>query len=635
MHNLLARQLKKLGLLERDDLPYNFDEFIERVDQAYQSADADRILLENSLELSSRELRELNEELQKKSETKLAKSEARYRNLVTKLENHYFFYSIDVDGKYTKVSDSVTAFLGYKPEEFLLHYQCFLTEDILNIDAKERTSLGLKGKTQPPYVASFLHQDQSERIFELTEAPVVENGKVLGLNGIARDVSKEYENHQALKFLAQIDPLTRILNRHTFEKQVEQLINMASRHNEKLAMLFIDLDNFKHINDTLGHDFGDDLLVEVVRRMTPSIRSGDVFGRFGGDEFVIVVNDICESTLITVLQKLMSIMRQGWEINGYKLNITASMGVALFPDNGDTVNELMKKADTALYKAKELGKDNFCFYTSELDKHIHEEMELSQDIEEAIKSNQFIFHYQPKVQLSNDVLIGAEALIRWQHPQKGLIYPDKFINLAENTGYILEIGRWIVEHACQVIAKFNALTNNQMHLSINISVRQLQFEGLYDIIKNAIQASGIQPEQLHLEITETIMLNSQSKAIQRLEEIKTLGVEIDMDDFGTGYSSLSYLNKLPIDGIKIDRSFVDQIDKDPTKAAIISAIIGVGKALSLRVVAEGVETEMHRQALINEGCLIYQGYLFSKPLPEQDYIDLILQNNPDSLQLSM
>lgn len=623
MHSLLIRQLKKLNLLNRDDLHDDFETFLERVNQAYQNADDDRKLLENSLRVSSEEMKSLNSELKAKSETELAKSEARYRNLVTKLEHHYFFYSIDNQGCYSSVSRSVKEFLGYETDEFLTHHNVFRTESSINKEASEKTLLGLKGKVQPPYFASFYHKDGSERVLELTEAPVIKDRRVIGLDGIARNVTKEFQNHKTLEFLAQVDPLTNTLNRRAFEKQVHELIIHAGRYSEEFAMLFIDLDNFKHINDTLGHDVGDELLAEVAKRIQPTIRSGDVFGRFGGDEFVLVVNNVSESTLSIILNEVMSLLRETWIINDYKLNVSASIGVALYPKDGDSVTELMKKADTSLYKAKELGKDNFCFYTTHLDKHIHEEMELSQEIEAAIKADDFELYFQPKVQIKNNNIIGAEALIRWRHPNKGTIDPDSFINLAENTGYIFELGRWVVDEACFALARFNELTEVNLNLSINISVRQLQFEGLYEVIDNAIKKSGINPKQLHLEITETIMLNSQNKAIQRLERIKSLGIEIDMDDFGTGYSSLSYLNKLPIDGIKIDRSFVDKVDKDPTKAAVVSAIIGVGKALSLRVIAEGVETEMQRQAMIKEGCLLYQGFLFSEPLSESRFIKLI------------
>ncbi|MBD3790446.1 MAG: EAL domain-containing protein [Campylobacterales bacterium] len=389
-------------------------------------------------------------------------------------------------------------------------------------------------------------------------------------------------------------------------------------------MLFLDLDHFKEINDTLGHDAGDILLQKVVQRIRPNIRNEDIFARIGGDEFIIVLTDIEETDLIVTIHKIIDLIHQPWSIKEFELNISASIGVSLYPQDGTTAIELMKNADMAMYRSKGLGRDNFSFFTNDLDNRIHQEMQLEQEMVSALHENQFELYFQPKVRLANNEMVGAEALVRWNHPTKGIIYPEQFISLAESTGSILKLGSWVIEEGCRAIAKFNTLYSKKLFLSVNVSIRQFQQGDIYSVIKTALEKNGVDPEQFSIEITENIMIENNEKMIKKLNAIKSLGVSVCVDDFGTGYSSLSYLHRFPIDAIKIDKSFVDQISQDDdNRVVLLDAIIAMGKSLNKFVIAEGVEHEYQRQYLLKNGLEFYQGFLFAKPLDENAFIKMI------------
>jgi EAL domain-containing protein (putative c-di-GMP-specific phosphodiesterase class I) len=318
-------------------------------------------------------------------------------------------------------------------------------------------------------------------------------------------------------------------------------------------------------------------------------------------------------------------MRQTWHIGNVELNVATSIGVALYPRDGTTVIDLMKNADIAMYQAKELGRDNFAFFTPSLNERVHEEMNLEQDMADALREKQFELYFQPIVRVDTNTIMGAEALIRWNHPTRGLIYPDKFIPLAENTGFILKLGRWVIEEGCRIIARFNSLNVGNIKLTVNVSSRQFQHSDLANIIHTAMKNAKIEASQFCIEVTESVMLHNDEKIIKKINDIKSLGVDIAMDDFGTGYSSLSYLHHLHIDTIKIDKSFVDKITSENESSILIDAIISMAKSLNKNVIAEGVECEYQRSYLLENGCQYYQGYLFSKPVNESEYLTMLTQ----------
>jgi len=621
MHRLLKRQLKKVDYTEGSLSEEQVRQLVFLISEVYKDNDEDRTLLENVLTISSKEMQGLYEQLKINSESKLAKSESKYHRLIENLQHHYCFYTLDTEGVFTYISDSVSNMLGYSKDEFLMHRTQYLTDDPLNERAEEKRSNSLKGMEQSPYKLCIYHKDGSLRYLEVTEVPLFnDNGEIESVEGIARDITLQHETQEQISHLANHDMLTGVSNRLHLDEELNRLLSYSKRHHSKFAMLFLDLDHFKQINDTLGHDVGDKLLQHVVERIKPNIRNEDIFARIGGDEFIIVLTDIDQTQLVVAINKIMDLIRKTWHIENFELNVSTSMGIALYPQDGTTVVELMKKADIAMYQSKELGRDTFSFFTHNINERVHEEMKLQQDMAAALRKDQFELYFQPILRLDTNVVVGAEALIRWNHPTMGLIYPDKFISLAENTGFILKLGTWVIEEGCRALARFNTqCAEKKLTLSVNISTRQFQHGDLYDIIKTALHNTGIDPRQFAIEITESIMLKNDEKNIQKLNAIKSLGVRIYMDDFGTGFSSLSYLHRLPVDSIKIDKLFVNEIQNKGDKAILLEAIIAMGKSLNKEVIAEGVEYEYQRQYLIEHGCQFYQGYLFSKALTESDY----------------
>ncbi|RLA69905.1 MAG: hypothetical protein DRG09_04615 [Epsilonproteobacteria bacterium] len=624
MHRLLKRQLEKIGYTKGKLSEDRMKKFISFVDREYYDNDEDRVLLENTLNASSKEMQGLYKQLKETSENQLAQSEEKYHRLVKNLQSYYFFYSHDADGIVTYVSESITKMLGYSTEEFLKHYLEYLTDDPINERVEEYSNKALMGINPPPYELSIFHKNGSVLYLEVTEHPVFnDKGEIEAVECIARDITSQYKAKEEIEHLAQHDMLTGISNRLHLEEQLKYLISYSKRNDNKFAMLFLDLDHFKQINDTLGHDVGDKLLQEVAKRIKKNIRSEDIFARIGGDEFIIVFTDIEETDLTASIHKILDLIHQPWHIEKTVLNVYASIGVSVYPQDGETAVDLMKSADIAMYKSKELGRNNFTFFTHDLNEKVHEEMKLEQDMPNALSQNQFELYFQPILNLESNEVVGAEALVRWNHPVWGLTYPEKFIKIAESTGFIIKLGTWVIEEGCRMLSKLNAMSAEKINFSVNVSTRQFQQGDLYSIIKSALKKYGVEPGQLSIEITENLLLENHENIINKLNAIKSLGVNISMDDFGMGYSSLSYLHRLPIDIIKVDKNFVMQISEDGGKAVLLDTIIAMGKSLNKTVVAEGVEYEYQRQYLIKNGCINYQGYLFSKPLKESEFSQII------------
>ncbi len=428
-----------------------------------------------------------------------------------------------------------------------------------------------------------------------------------------------------LKHSSLHDDLTGLANRQNLYNRMDMVTANANRHKDKFALLFLDLDRFKNINDTLGHDIGDLLLQAISVRLNDVLRENDLIARIGGDEFVIIITDVQnESSVMECVNKILEIFRHDTVIRGHSLKVSASIGIAMYPDDARDIKELMKYADIAMYKAKENGRDNFYFFTQSMNKTLHDEVFLINDMQRALDSSEFKLYYQPKVDTQTNSIVGAEALIRWEHSQKGMIYPDVFIRLAEGAGFIVKLGKWIVDDAVRFIGELSELGYDDLNISINVSSKQVKNFELYHDLRNALDKYSIRGKQLSIEITESVMMEDAQNAAELLQKIKTLGINIYLDDFGTGYSSLSYLNKFPIDTLKIDKSFIDDISKEGDNSMLLlNTIVAMGQTLGMDVIAEGVEEEFQLDYLKSKQCKYFQGYLMSRPIPKEEFLRLL------------
>jgi len=428
--------------------------------------------------------------------------------------------------------------------------------------------------------------------------------------------------------LSQYDPLTQLPNRLLLQDRLEQSVIKANRHQSKFSILFIDLDNFKHINDAHGHTLGDKVLQVSSKIIREAIRQEDTLARIGGDEFIVIVEDVHKSkdSLVTA-EKIIDAFKKPIMINKTNYYIGASIGISIFPNDADNAADLLKYADAAMYKAKNRGKNTSEFYSSNMTEEIIDRIDIENDLREAIKNREFVVYYQPQINAKEGKLIGMEALVRWVHPTKGLIPPFKFIPLAEETGLIIEIDKLVMRSAMVQIAHWYKHGLNPGALALNLSVKQLQQEDYIPTLINELKINDFKPEWLELEITESQIMTNPDKAISILNQIHDMGIKLAVDDFGTGYSSLSYLKKLPIDKLKIDKSFIDDLPDDEEDIGITKAIIALSQSLNLRNIAEGVETEAQKEFLLENECNNIQGYLYSKPLPAEDMERLLSKNS--------
>ena len=452
------------------------------------------------------------------------------------------------------------------------------------------------------------------------------------LNLAVKEVTKTKDR---LRQMAYYDSLTALPNRRLFTEQLDLLLRMARRNKETVALLFLDLDNFKRINDSLGHVAGDLLLRQVAKRLSHCVRESDVVGhyvepnsgidvsRLGGDEFTVVLNQLDRvESAGTVAQRLLDALVLPMTIEGHEIVVTPSIGIAMAPNDADNVEELLKAADTAMYHAKSSGKNNYVYYASEMDGASVDRLTLETDLRKAIERNELILHYQPQVDISTGSVIGAEALMRWQHPERGLVPPFKFIPLAEEMGLISALGEWGLEEACRQMVELQAEGFELPKVSVNVSALQFNHEFIKKV--GAVLAdTGLRPMRLELELTEGIMMDGTEAVVRSFEDLKELGVQLSIDDFGTGYSSLSYLSRFPLDELKIDRSFVIDFDKSERDASLVIAIIAMARSMRLKLVAEGVETHDQYQFLKRYGANVIQGFLFSKPVPIEELKPLL------------
>lgn len=462
-------------------------------------------------------------------------------------------------------------------------------------------------------------------IVDVSIAPVRDSsGNILNYIAISRDITEFKAQHNKIQEVAFYDFLTQLPNRRLFEERIKSHIGTAIYYNKKFALLFMDLDNFKWINESLGHSVGDRVLIHVSKLIEPLLPEGATFSRLGGDEFVVFkpYKDIQKVSLLA--SKVIDTLKKPIKVDGHVMNLGWSIGISFFPDNGKRYEELLKNADLAMYKAKELGKNNFQFFNKEMNTEAKERLEIDNRLSSATQNKNFILNYQPKCSCSDKKIVGFEALIRWQDPVLGPVAPDKFIPIAEQLGYIYDIGLWVIEQSFKDLIEFQKL-DESLNMAINVSIKQIENKNFIKDVENLLREYKVSVKNIEFEITETAVMENIDTVLPKLNSIKSMGIKLSIDDFGTGYSSLMYLKKMPINTLKIDKEFVGNIDQDKDDKAIVEATVVMAKTLNLNTVAEGVEKSEHLLVLSKIGCDNFQGYHFSRPLEFEAAKEIILK----------
>jgi len=431
---------------------------------------------------------------------------------------------------------------------------------------------------------------------------------------------------EQIHYIAYHDPLTGLPNRALFKDRLQHAVNLAARERKPLGMMFIDIDRFKVINDSLGHESGDKVLIETAKRLRACLRASDTACRIGGDEFTLILENLASADEAALAAgRLIQKFSEPMKINGREIIVTLSIGIAIFPDATKEPRRLLKDADAAMHEAKESGRNRFVFYTQELDARAQESLEFEIGLRQALQNQEFVIHYQPRVNVQSGTVTGVEALLRWQHPERGLITPDHFIPLLEDTGMIIPAGEWVMQQACRQARRWHDAGHPSLRISVNLSMKQFRAGSLLASVRHALEGSGLSPRSLELELTETVLVDDAERALDLMRELKKIGVSLSIDDFGTGYSSLSYLRHFPIDLLKIDGSFIRDVARNRGDIAITTAIAAMARSLHLGILAEGVETREQVQFLRSIGCHDMQGHLFSEAVAAERFGTIVRQ----------
>jgi diguanylate cyclase (GGDEF)-like protein/PAS domain S-box-containing protein len=562
----------------------------------------------------------------RRSEASLAEAQRMTQQLIEALPNPIYFKR--TDGRYLGVNKAWEAYFGTPRDAFLgKTVHDLYPGDPEIADRLQATDQVLWEKPGTPQVheesirtPDGRHHDAIYYKATFTRA----DGSVAGLIGTIVDITERKQAEERVRHLAHFDELTGLPNRSMFNQRLGHALARARRAGDPLAILFIDLDRFKNVNDTLGHEAGDRVLKEIAQRLRGCLREVDTVSRLGGDEFVVLIEGPPQpADVADVAQKILAAVARPVLLESQEFHLTASIGISTCPGDSDDLQGLMKNADIAMYRAKEQGKNNFQFYSAQINVHTLERVALESDLSHALERNEFLLHYQPKVDIGSNRIVGMEALVRWQQPGKELIPPAQFIPLAEETGLIVPIGEWVLKTACLQNKAWQDQGLPWLRMAVNLSPRQFAHESLLHDVARVLNETGLDPAWLEFEITESMVMRDPEHAVTLLRGLKAMGIHLSIDDFGTGYSSLSYLKRFPLDSVKIDRSFIRDVPGDGDDAAITQAIIAMAHSLRLGVIAEGVETEEQLHFLRVNGCDEMQGYHFSGPLPEDQFLRLL------------
>jgi diguanylate cyclase (GGDEF)-like protein/PAS domain S-box-containing protein len=535
------------------------------------------------------------------------------------------------EGRFIQCNEKILEMLHYHSKEGLLNVRPSELSPEFQPDGRrsdeKAEEMIIIAQKKGSHQFEWVHTKSNGKNFvtEVTLTAITLNNRNV-LHVIWRDISEKKKAQQELlkqkdilDYQAHHDGLTDLPNRVLFNDRLEHGIELAKRHSMKLALFFIDLDYFKQINDSLGHQVGDKVLIAVAERLKAKIRSEDTLARLGGDEFTIIIEDLKDVEDASLLaRKIQEVLTQPIHIEGHTLYTSCSIGISIYPQDDNDANNLIKYADAAMYKAKEEGRNNFQFYASEMTEFALERIVMKSSLRDAIDDEEFILYYQPQVDATVGKLTGMEALIRWQHPKMGLIHPQKFIILAEETGLIVEIDRWVMSTAMKQMTQWYHEGLEPGVLALNLSMRQLRSDDFIDILEESMKAAEFKPEWLEFEVTEGEVMKKPEESIMKLEEISCRGINITIDDFGTGYSSLAYLKRLPVSKLKIDQSFVQGLPNDKEDAAIVKAIIALAESLGLDLIAEGVETDAQKEFLLASGCKQIQGHYYCEAVPAEE-----------------
>ncbi|MGH7738957.1 MAG: EAL domain-containing protein [bacterium] len=563
----------------------------------------------------------------KRAEEALLESEKKFRELFNNANDAIFLYPLSEDavpGKFQEVNDIACQKLGYGRAELLTMTPLDIVDPE---DLGEMPKIYQKAIRQEHITYEKTHVTKTglKIPVEVNAHTFLKDGQKAVLS-IARDVTDRKRAEETIRRQAYYDGLTNLPNRMLLKDRLEQAMSHAHRNKQSLGVIVLDLDRFKNINETLGHVLGDRLLVAVAERLMSSMQEGETIARFGGDEFTFLmpqVNQVDEA--IQHAQAIIKALTDPFKIDGHELHLTTSMGIAFYPDDGENAEALLKNAETAMYRAKEQGRNNFQLYASVMNVSAFKQLLMENSLRRAMEKEEFVVHYQPQIDLATRRMVGVEALIRWQHPDLGLVFPSEFIGLAEDTGLIVPIGEWIMKKVCQQNKKWQDMGLPKVCISVNLSARQFQQRNLVTSIAKVISETGLDPQYVGFEVTESIAMKNADFTIAALNELQKMRIHLSLDDFGTGYSSLSYLKRFPLETLKIDRSFVRDIATDPNDAAIVTAVIALAHSLKLNVVAEGVETEAQIDFLMGHQCDQVQGYYFSHPLSEEQFFRMLTE----------
>lgn len=598
----------------------------------------DELLRSVSNALEKRRLQEENKSIQ----LRLEESESLHKFIVNNSPD--MIYLLDEDGRFAFVNERIESLLGFSQDEIVgEHFSTLIFDadsDKANHTFNERrtgdratksTELRLRCKN-----CDSPHYFESRSVpIELSSIGVYtlntnQKKEFIGTYGVARDITERKKAEELIKYQLYHDLLTNLPNRTLFQDRLNMAMVQSRRSKKSVAVMYLDMDRFKVINDSLGHFVGDELLKLVSQRLKKKLRAGDTLARVGGDEFNLLIPEISsEDDARTLAVKILKLFEEPFHIGNEEIFVSFSIGISLYPEDGDSRGALIKNADIAMYQVKYSGKNGFAFYTESMKHHYSKSFDIEHSLRKAIENSELRIFYQPQVDIQNDKIVGVEALVRWLHPEKGLLSPVDFIRVAEDTGLIVQVGEWVLAKACKDVSRWLNEDDLKLSLSVNISTQQLEHSDFVQNILKTIKANDLPKNVLELEITESEIVQDMDKAIKTLSLLYNKGIRIAIDDFGTGYSSLGYLQSLPINTLKMDRSFVSGINTRGDNS-IIDAIIAMAKGLNLDLIAEGVETEAQKRYLKRSSCSLAQGYHFSRPLAEAELHALVREYNSSS-----